>query len=233
MPAAPRMLIALLCAPLWLACGNNPYGEFPAGRVFFTSMEETPTTLDPGRVQDMDSAYIASNIHDAPYSYHYLQRPLRPIPAMATALPVIGQTRRDGRVYYSLRFSIKRNLRYADDECFPDGRGRAITIDDIIFPIKRAADDAIQPFGKPFFEGALLGFDEFNAELARARVLRSEAPPQTLADDPLYKAYQRDLPGVVRVDDYTLELLFQKPAPQSFFFFAMPSSSPALPVRFA
>ncbi len=226
MQAAPSKLSALLFAALAFGCGNNPYGEFPTGRVFFTSMEETPTTLDPGRVQDMDSAYIASNIHDAPYNYHYLLRPLRPIPAMATALPEIGERRRNGRAYYALRFSIKRNLRYADDECFPGGRGRAINIDDIILPIKRAADDAIQPFGKPFFEGALLGFDEFNAALARARTARSATQPLSLADDPLYQAYLRDIPGVVRLDDYSVELLFEKPAPQSFFFFAMPSSSP-------
>jgi ABC-type transport system substrate-binding protein len=211
-------LIALLLA----GCGNNPYGEFPDGKVMLLSMGDDPRTLDPVRVGDTSSNSIASNIHDTPFEYHYLKRPLEVKPAMATEMPLYGMRTVNGRLYHTFRFSIKKGLRYMDDACFAGGRGREITIDDMILSIKRAADSSLDPFGSPLLTGKLAGFDEYAARIEKRR-----AELQGVESERLYRElYAADMEGLRKIDDYTLELLLTERYPQIIYFFVLSVSSP-------
>ncbi len=213
-----------------LQCNNNPYGdEASAGRVFFTSLDENPTTVDPQRASDVDSLYISSNIHDTAYEFHYLKRPFEIVPSMATAMPQ-KRWRTDfpglaGRRVYSLRFALRRGLRFQDDPCFAGGRGREIRIDDIILAFRRAADDRIEPFGKTFLMDKLLGFREYHEQLSRA-VAAAEEPGAANTHDAIQTAFAQPIAGVHRVDDYTLELAYFAPYPQALFFLTNITSSP-------
>ncbi len=188
------------------SCNNNPYGSYSDRKVFYTSLDENPATLDPQRISDVDSQYVGSNIHDTPYEFHYLKRPLELQPSMARAMPETGWKTVGGRRVYFMRFSLKRGLRFDDDPCFADGRGREITVDDLILAIRRAADDSIEPFGKTFLMDRLIGFREFHENF-------DEAPQAAIA-------------GVARIDDDTLELLYDAPYPQAIYFLAHVTSSP-------
>ena len=200
-------------------------------RIFYTSLDENPRTVDPQRVSDVDSQYISSNIHDTLYEFHYLKRPFEIIPSMATAMPVQGW-RTDfpglpGQRVYALRVSLKPGLRFMDDPCFADGRGREIRSDDVILAYKRAADDRIEPFGKTFLMDKLLGFREFHAELAA----NIESPAASAHNrhgftPAIAKAYARPIKGLHRVDDYTIELAYSAPYPQALFFLTNIASSP-------
>lgn len=232
-----RTLWALFLS-ICVQCNNNPY-DSPAGfggevRVFYTSLDENPTTLDPQRVSDTDSQYIASNLHDTAYEFHYLKRPFEIIPSMATAMPRAGW-RTDfpglnGRRVYTLRFSIQRGLRFADDACFADGRGREILVDDLILAIKRAADDRIEPFGKTFLLDKLIGFREFHEGLSRAIDGHGQSAGHVGEIDSnastITAAYARPIAGVLRVDPYTLELAYHAPYAQALFFLTNITSSP-------
>lgn len=221
-------LLAALCIAAHLACGNNPYGSFPENKVIFSAMSDDPRTLDPTRVGDTASNAIASNIHDTAYEFHYLKRPLTIIPSMATSLPIQGTTTFQGRQVHTFRFSIKKGLRFADDACFADGRGREITIDDFIYAIKRTADNALDPFGMPLLAGKVIGFDEFSAALdkaheADAKVKRSGGEG---SGEELDKAMAKEIPGVRRIDDRTIELLLSEEYPQVIYYFALVGGSP-------
>ncbi|HNE21675.1 MAG TPA: hypothetical protein PLG78_00825, partial [Leptospiraceae bacterium] len=72
------------------ACNNNPYGQFPPGKVIMSNLPDDPRTLDPARVGDTQSNAIASNLHDTPFEYYYLKRPLEIKPAMAVSMPRTG-----------------------------------------------------------------------------------------------------------------------------------------------
>jgi len=191
-----------------ITCNNNPYGSLPEGKTMLSAMADDPRTLDPARVGDTSSMAIASNIHDTPYEYEYLERPLKIKPAMATSMPILGTTVFQGKTVHTFRFSIKKGLRFADDVCFAGGSGREIKIDDIIYEIKRSADTSLDPYGFPLLTGKLIGFDEFSAALEKTHDFSTE------------------ISGARRIDDYTLELLLTEDYPQIIYFFALLTASP-------
>lgn len=248
---SPRRRLARVFGPALVAaallsassCNNNPYGQFAPGRVMYSAMSSDIRTLDPTRVSDSSSGAIASNIHDTPYEFHYLKRPLVLIPSMATGMPQQGRTTLDGLEYPTFRFSIKRGLRFADDDCFQGGKGREIKIDDLILAIKRAADSSLDPFGQPLLTGRVVGFAEYSKALEAAYGERAEleingkgAPPTANANsksadpsahpNPVAAAYARDISGVRKLDDYTLELVMTRKNPVIKYFFAQIMSSP-------
>ncbi len=220
-----------------LACNNNPYPVSPASAgVFFTSLDENPSTVDPQRISDVDSHFIGSYIHDTLFEFHYLKRPFQVIPSMADAPPV-WRWRSDfpglaGRRVYALRVRLRSDLRFADDECFAttnfdssspsssrgSARGRSITSDDLILAIKRSADDRLEPFGKSFLMDKLIGFREFHERLDGA--VESADAARIAA------AYARTIAGVHRVDERTLEFAYAGPFPKALYFFTNVSSSP-------
>jgi len=210
----PHLLLLLF---LLAACNNNPWGSFPDRDVFYSAISDDPRTLDPARVSDTASNLIASNLHDTPYEYHYLKRPLELVPAMATGMPQIGKRTINGQLLTSFRFSIKKGLFFQDDVCFANGRGREIKIHDIIYNILRAADPSLDPFGLPLLMGKVLGFDEFMQKLEKA------TPAEKIA------LYREGMPGVRALDDYTLELLLTQDFPQIRFFFAATMGAPVPP----
>lgn len=122
----------------------------------------------------------------------------------------------------TFEFSIQRGLRYADDTCFAGGKGREILIDDIIYAIKRAADGAIDPFGLPILQGKIVGFDAYSAALEKAH--GADAAGKTTEN--ARAVYAQDIPGVRKLDDYTLQLLLTEDFPQIIYFFTLTTGSP-------
>lgn len=206
-----------------VSCSNNPYGSMPEGKIILTSMSDDPRTLDPARVGDTGSNAVASNIHDTPFEYQYLKRPLELKPALARAMPRSGHALVSGAMRPTFEFSIKPGNRYADDVCFGgDGKGREIVIDDIIFAVKRAADGAIDPFGLAILAGKVVGFDEFSEKLTQART----ADAASKSNERTRAVYSEEIPGVRKLDAYTIQLALTEEFPQIIYFFALTTGSP-------
>lgn len=215
----------LLASPfLFFSCDNNPYGDFPAGKVFLSTLSDDPRTLDPVRVTDSVSSSIASNIHDTPYQYHYLKRPLQLIPSMAEDMPERGTVTFKGKNYPAFRFSIRRGLRFMDDRCFPEGKGREIKIDDIIFSMKRAADTSQDAFGYPLLTGRVIGFDQFSRMIENVR--KNASDDGEVLKETVRKAYREPVSGIRKIDDYTLELILTEEYPQIIYFFSLTTGAP-------
>ncbi len=89
------------------------------------------------------------------------------------------------------RFTLRDDAFFIDDECFPDGKGRAVTTDDVFYSWKRLADR----------ENGLE-----NWWLLRNTILGLEAnEPDTEFD------YDADVAGLIKIDDRTFEVELTEP----------------------
>lgn len=216
-------LLAVVLAFL-AGCSNNPYPDEDHGKkILYLPFAEAPKTLDPAVAYDTPSHQITANVLDTLLEYHYLERPYRLIPNLATEVPH-AEPQPDGRVLY--RFELRDDVWFHHDACFALGPGapktRRVSAHDLEFEIERIADPqvnspAIEPFGN------IMGFAAFAKRLVALR-----------AQDPAFKTLRRDLQytraggiaGVRVPDERHLEIVLDQAYPQLLYWFAMPFSAP-------
>ena len=75
------------------------------------------------------------------------------------ALAESWETSPDGFVW---RFRIRPGVRFHDDECFPGGRGREVTAQDVVFSWQRMIASKKLPVGYQFFGRFIAGAREFH-----------------------------------------------------------------------
>jgi oligopeptide transport system substrate-binding protein len=72
--------------PIW----NNPYPiQGYQGKVFYTTFQSPPKTLDVARSYSVDSSIIVNQIAEPLYEYHYFKRPYQLQPLLASSMPLI------------------------------------------------------------------------------------------------------------------------------------------------
>ncbi|MFO8006850.1 MAG: ABC transporter substrate-binding protein [Candidatus Brocadiia bacterium] len=196
--AALGCLLLLACT----SCSSDPYPPAGDRKVVYGTLGEDPHSLDPVQLGDTLSAGVAAQIYDALYEYHYLKRPYELKPALAADMPTVSED----RLTYTI--PIKRGVRFHDDPCFPDGRGREVTAGDFVYSIKRLADLANKPRGWWLLQGKIVGLDEFHE-------LSVDRP----AGEPL--DYSMTVEGLQAVDRYTLRIRLTEPFPQLLYALAM------------
>ncbi len=59
------------------------------------------------------------------------------------------------------RFRLKEGVRFHDNQCFPGGKGRVVTPDDVFYSLKRIGDDEYKLENWWLLSGTILGFDEY------------------------------------------------------------------------
>ena len=121
----------------------------------YAALGEDPRTLDPAQVSDTVSAEILSQIYDSLYQNAYLPRPYKVEPAIAADYPEKrifyeevtekGVMKKVARMEYT--FHLKDDVYFQDDPCFPHGKGRRVTAQDVVYAIKRLADPVVQSTG--------------------------------------------------------------------------------------
>ncbi len=183
----PRSLLPLFVAVALSGCGNNPYppGE-SAKPVLFYSKGDDPRTLDPTISYSAGEALIVDAIYPAYFHYHYLKQSPFQLDLE------IGATKPEKRLYvpealqkkypdfaYSKStpgigeewiFKLRDDLRFQDDPCFPDGKGRKVVAADVIYAFRRMADPSVECPVVSFFADKIIGFDKYFADnLARIK----------------------------------------------------------------
>jgi len=166
--------------------------------VFRFSGSGSPVTIDPASASSTYENLMVTSIYDQFYEYKYLARPFELKPRLATGMPEVSE---DGLVY---TFRIKEGVRYADDPCFPDGRGREVVVHDFIYAMKRIFDPKNLPQGEWVWRGKIKGLDEWKGA----------------GSD-----YSQDIEGLKAIDDYTLQITVNEPFPQLTYTLAMGYSS--------
>jgi ABC-type transport system substrate-binding protein len=150
-------------------------------------------TLDPQRGFDQASQQILRQTYSTLLTYAYLERPYKLEPDLLDAMPVLAAD----RVTYTFR--LRKGVRFADNPCFPGGKGRELTADDVIYTIRRFADANVNQRSYFAMQGAVVGLDEFRAATAKAG---PQADTSTL-----------DIAGLRRIDKYrfTIRLTHENP----------------------
>ncbi len=187
-----RWLPAALMACL-AACGggdgagNSSPGSSAGLKVYRHSMDESPTSLDPVQASNVYANHVLINAYDTLFSYQYLARPYVLKPNLADGWPEISED----TLTYTIR--LKRGVRYIDDPCFPDGKGREVTAADVVYSLKRHFDPATRPQGAWLWQGRIVGLDAWK-----------EAGSN----------YDQEVEGLRALDDHTLQIKLVKPYPQ-------------------
>lgn len=164
----PPMTRPALCAVVAVAalllsgCSNNPYppGE-TASSTLYRYLTEDPKSLDPSFSYTVDEAYICDLIYPSFYKYHYLkQTPFQLVLNLGAKDPV-RQPAPDGKGEV-WTFTLKPGLRFADDPCFPGGKGRAIDARDVVYSFQRMADPSVQCPVASFFADKVVGWRAYS-----------------------------------------------------------------------
>ncbi len=214
-----RALVAVIALVACLsACGNNPYPAASAGQALYTALAEDPRTLDPAQVSDVTSGEITNQIYDALYQNSYLDRPYKVEPSLAAGYPEKrifnedvtenGVAKKVARMEYTFR--LRDDIYFQDDPCFPNGKGRRVTANDVIYSIKRLADPRVQSTGFWLVAGKIEGIDDFFKRSVKAGK----------AD------YSMNVKGLEAPDDRTLKVTLTEPYPAFIYVMAMTYTAP-------
>jgi ABC-type transport system substrate-binding protein len=217
---------ALLVAAALLAvgCTNNPYpGDDARQKVLYTAYSEPPKTLDPQVSYTTVDHAITGPVYDKLFEYHYLARPYRLIPGLATDIPE-PEVLDGGRVRY--RFRLRPGIRFHEDACFAamggTGPTREATAADVAFALMRIADPDVNSPVVPSFV-RVVGFEAFGERLAARR--KEDAAFAAKRIDAQY-AEVGPIEGVRVPATHELEVVLSEAYPQILYWFAMEFTAP-------
>ena len=194
----PHMLFAYGVLS-FLLCGCGGSSPENDAATFYSSTTRI-RGFDPVKAGDVASQLAMGKVYEGLLQYSYLVRPYRLEPLLAGGMPEISS---DGLVF---TFHLKQGVKFHDDPCFPDGKGRELTADDFIYSIKRVADKKNLSTGWWAFNNRIEGLDEFREASG------SDGPTD----------YSLPVDGITAPDAHTLVIKLKRPFPQFLWILAMP-----------
>lgn len=168
-------------------------------KVFHHFSPSKIATFDPIQISDVYSHEQAGKVYEALYEYHPFKRPYELMPNLAEAMPKVSE---DGLEY---EVKILKGVRFQDDPAFKEGKGRELVIDDLIYSIKRLADPKNLAKGWWILDDKIKGLNEWRKK----------------HKDTKKTDYAEEIPGLKKIDDYTIRFSLSKPFPQFLYSLAM------------
>jgi oligopeptide transport system substrate-binding protein len=143
-------------------------------------------TLDPQRGFGVYTDQALRQVYSTLLTYSYLERPYKLEPDLLESMPALGADK------LTYTFKLRKGVRFIDNACFPGGKGRELTADDVLFTLRRYADANVN--NRSFFamEGAVAGLDAYRAATAKA------GPAPDLS--------KTDVAGLHKIDKYTFTI---------------------------
>jgi ABC-type transport system substrate-binding protein len=187
-----------LLAPVWSSATTEPKILVYPRIVQFES-------LDPVAQFDEESRVIVSQVYSTLLSYAYLERPYTLAPDLLTRMP---EASADKLTY---TFTLRPGVLFHDDPCFPGGKGRELTSDDVLYSLKRFADARLNNKSWFALEGDIVGLDAYRAATAKAA---PGTPPAAAG-----------IAGFTKIDAHRFSLRLTHENPLFLFAFALSSSS--------
>ena len=198
-------LFMLLGVFMMLGCTKtiteyNPDGSVK--KIFHYFRVAAHKSLDPQKQFDSASADMINVVYDTLLSYHYLKRPYRLTPNLVKAMPSLSE---DGLTY---SFELRQDVYFTDDPCFKDGKGRQLTVDDVIYSIKRFADYNVNTLSYgTLMQGYVAGMDDFRAQT------------KTLGEK--QTNYRKlSISGIKKTGPFKFEMTLTQPIPMALLPFA-------------
>jgi len=188
----------LTAAALLFGCKGS---KQDSSKVLRLPMVADAKTFDPALVSDYYSAIVTSMVYEGLVEYDYHKRPHELRPLLAESMPEIS---RDGLTY---TFKIRSGVRFVDHKAFAEGKGREVTAKDFVYSLLRIADPKLTSESFWTLDGHVVGLNEWRDEQGKAEKTN----------------YDVVVPGIVALDDRTLQIKLKQKYPQLMFVLAMPS----------
>ncbi|MBI4874489.1 MAG: ABC transporter substrate-binding protein [Acidobacteria bacterium] len=152
-----------IAAALLAGCaGRRPRETAPvprAGGAFKLVYQNSPETLDPQAIILLADWEVASLVYEGLTAQG--AAPDRVQPLLAESWEESDRGRR-------WVFTLRQNVYFHDDPCFPGGRGRKVTAGDVLYTFRRIADPKAEWANWYLFAGKIEGLDDFHAGRAPA-----------------------------------------------------------------
>ncbi len=156
--------------------------------------------LDPHRTFYLDWDPIFRCIYETPLVCDRGSEVLTLQPHLLAELPVMTD---EGR---RMRLRFRGDVRFQDDACFENGKGRLMTAADFAFVLKRHIDPRCEsPYFTPYLDGRIVGAHEAHAKAVADGVFD----------------YEAEIDGIKLLSPLELELRFVAPNPRFAALLAM------------
>ena len=162
-------------------------------------------TLDPQRQFDDASIQLVRLTYNSLLSYSYLDRPYKLTNDLLARMPALSAD----KLSYTL--TLRTGLRFHDNACFPGGKGREVTADDVIYSLRRFADPFINHKSWSLMEGAVVGLDAYREAVRQAGATADRS--------------KLEVAGLRKVDSHTLTVQLTRPNPLFLFSLAISPTS--------
>ena len=145
---------------------NSQSGFQPAqggcfyGGVFQLNETEYIKTLFPHAITDAFSYRTAAQVYEGLYSFD--PKTLQVVPRLATSYDLDES----GTVY---TFQLKEGVVFHDDACFPDGRGREFTAEDVAYCFTQLCTQRRQNQNFALFKGLVVGAKDYYEATAQGK----------------------------------------------------------------
>lgn len=191
-------VITLAVIGLWIYTKRKKASQTSQEKVLLTVSEAQIKGLDPIQCNDVYSAREVAKVYEGLLEYHYLKRPYELAPNLVAAMPTVS----DDQLVYT--FELRKGIKFHDNPCFPEGKGRELTAHDFVYSFKRLADPKLQAKGFWIIDGKIKGLNEW----------RHKHMDAATTD------YTEAIEGLKAIDRYTLQFTLTKPYPQFLYALA-------------
>jgi ABC-type transport system substrate-binding protein len=131
-----------------------------------------PKSLDPAQGSTVYDNQACVQFYDTLLQQKYLYRPEKITdwrtvtePLLLKEMPVVTDAA-GGRQVWS--FTLRDDAQFADDPCFPGGKGRTVNSEDVFYSWKRLADPAYEYENYWLIADTIVGLDDFKSAQAEA-----------------------------------------------------------------
>ena len=201
-----RIPLHALLAATWLAAALPGPALAQEPKVLNYARTAQFESLDPPRQFDSESHDIISMVYSTLLRYAYLERPYKLEPDLLERMPELSADK------LTYTFRLRKGVRFHDNACFPGGKGREVTADDVIFSLRRFADANINVKSWFLMDGAVAGLDAFHAATAKT--------------GPKGDTSKLAIEGIKKIDAQTLSIKLIRPNP--LFLYSLAASSTAV-----
>jgi peptide/nickel transport system substrate-binding protein len=161
-------------------------------------LTDGPKSLDPVEGSTTYDNMACAQFYETLLTNKYAN-PMEMEPLLLSEMP----TSDDGGTTW--HFKLKPNVYFHDNECFPSGKGRVITPDDVFYSLKRLADDEHNLKNWWLLDGTILGFNAMKDEQNAADRFDYDAPVE----------------GFRKINDLEFEIVLEKPVYRFLYILSM------------
>ncbi|MEO8665170.1 MAG: ABC transporter substrate-binding protein [Ignavibacteria bacterium] len=187
-------LILSLATILIFGCGKKEEskmtqlkGGIKGGGSYTINELENARSLDPVGINDNVSHHVSHQIYDLLID---LDSTLKLTPQLATRWEISE----DGLLY---TFHLRKGVMFQDNACFPNGKGREFSAQDVKYSFDRICNPATGTLGFDYYKNYVVGADEFFQEASNAR--RESRDPKLTG-----------VSGYIAKDDSTFQIQLKK-----------------------